>query len=189
MENRNRLCLFLVSVSVAFMSTSCADTARVVTRVEYRGCTTLAMCDDGNPSTVDYCTPENGNCHHERVIETTIEHGCLVAADCDDHDAMTTDECVDRVCHHIIDRTPMYDPESLERQNATFLCEEPREMCPMTTAASADLDPFIRCSHDQNAVFWREQGYPFWVRLSHVDPLVERVHVWPQLRDGSRADT
>ena len=52
------------------------------------GCLTHADCQDGDPCTIDTCTPGSLECHHESVPEC-----CQADPDCVDANACTVDSC------------------------------------------------------------------------------------------------
>lgn len=174
-------------VSLFVVCAACAERVRTVTTIEERGCAADLACEDRDPATMDRCDLATGFCKHERVVERVVERGCETMRDCDDHDAVTVDACVNRVCHHVIDRTAAFDPASPERQNAAFLCEEPLPRCMESPGPKFDLDPVIRCSQAFQRELWNENGYLFWVRLLDLGGLA-RARIRPQLRVGRPDD-
>ena len=122
-------------------------------------CLGVADCDDGDPCTVDVCSP-GGTCLHDAVAEC-----CAVDTDCGDDDLCTIDRCVAGTCQHDNSADPLccnsHDDCAPEDPCLAFVCyvrtvgvSEPTGSCrfgppgPGCCDADSDCDDGSPCTVD-----------------------------------------
>jgi hypothetical protein len=176
-------------------------------------CTSDAMCNDHDETSVDTCEFASGICSHER--ERVVMSGCTSTADCDDGNAMTVDACVDAVCNHTRvvmsgcttfmdcdDSDPAsvdtcvgavcnhsrdviahFDPSTSERQDVFSLCER-QPSCDPGDGLTVRMPSQCLGRRDP----WNEFGYPIAISIPDLPPASRRLQIRPQMRVGDPTD-
>ncbi|OGL74466.1 hypothetical protein A3D73_01875 [Candidatus Uhrbacteria bacterium RIFCSPHIGHO2_02_FULL_60_44] len=127
-----------------------------------------------------------GGCATELVDGAPADQGCATDGECEDGVDKTDDACLaDGQCHH----TWQESPESPDRQDAVFLCEDRgRTVCQKWPAV--ELETFT-CENQLEVgagTAWAEGGYPISLFAWRSKMPANRVRVLFTLRVGVYAD-